>query len=79
MRSPLKLSVILLLVAHTGTLLACPDCALRTTGGQIEPQTLASKDAFSNSTLCMLAVFFLILGFMIFTMIKTCKELQPKC
>jgi heme/copper-type cytochrome/quinol oxidase subunit 2 len=55
---------------------ACPDCALTSTGGQIETQTIVSKLAFSSSTLFMLGIFFAVAGFMTWTMVKTCREIS---
>ena len=43
---------------------ACPDCALQGTGGQIEPLTVVSKAAFSSSTLFMIGIVFAVVGFM---------------
>ena len=57
---------------------ACPDCALTSTGGQIETQTIVSKLAFSSSTLFMLGIFFIVLGFMTWMMVKTCRELSKE-
>ena len=55
-------------------LLGCPDCSLITTGGIVEAQTIVAKEAFSNSTLIMLGVVFIVLGFMIFIFVKTIKD-----
>lgn len=56
--------------------LACPDCALKGTGGQIEPQTVVSKLAFSSSTLFMIGVVFAVIGFMSWIMVKTCRDIS---
>ena len=56
--------------------MACPDCALKGTGGQIEPQTVVSKLAFSSSTLFMIAVVFAVIGFMSWIMVKTCRDIS---
>jgi len=66
------LPVFILSLANT---MACPDCALKGTGGQIEPQTVVSKLAFSSSTLFMIGVVFAVLGFMSWIMVKTCREI----
>ena len=58
------------------TLQACPDCALKSSGGLIEPQTMTAKMAFSSSTLLLLGVFFSVVGFMIWIMVKTCRDLS---
>ena len=65
-----------LLIASLGTATACPDCALQGTGGQIEPLTLASKTAFSSSTLFMIGVVCAVVGFMFWMMVRTCREIS---
>ena len=67
------LSVFILSLANA---MACPDCALKGTGGQIEPQTVVSKLAFSSSTLFMIAVVFSVIGFMSWIMVKTCRDIS---
>jgi len=67
------LPVFILLLANA---LACPDCALKGTGGQIEPQTVVSKLAFSSSTLFMIGVVFAVIGFMSWIMVKTCRDIS---
>jgi hypothetical protein len=62
-----------LLVARAS---ACPDCLLKNSGGMIEPQTVMAKMAFSASTLFMIAISFSVIGFMVWTMIKTCRDLD---
>jgi hypothetical protein len=58
--------------------IACPDCTLQYSGGIIEPQTVAAKTAMSDSTLCMLGLFLLLVGFLVWSMIKTCRELAAQ-
>jgi hypothetical protein len=65
----------LFLLALAATARACPDCALKNSGGVIEPQTVTAKMALSDNTLFMILVVIGVLGFMVWTMIKTCKEL----
>jgi len=55
---------------------ACPDCSLINSGGIIEPQTVMSKLAFSLSTLFLLGMFFLVMSFLIWMMVKTCHDLS---
>ncbi len=57
---------------------ACPDCALKSSGGIIEPQTVMSKLAFSSSTLLLLGILFSVLGFLIWSMVKTCRDLSKE-
>ena len=64
-----------LLLAAAATVGACPDCALKNSGGVIEPQTVTAKMALSDNTLFMILVVIGVLGFMIWMMVKTCREL----
>ena len=57
---------------------ACPDCALKSSGGIIEPQTVMSKLAFSSSTLLLLGVLIAVLGFLVWSMVKTCRDLSKE-
>lgn len=54
---------------------ACPDCALKNSGGVIEPQTVTAKMALSDNTLFMILVVVAVIGFMVWMMVKTCREL----
>lgn len=58
------------------SLFACPDCALKNSGGIIEPQTVTAKLAFSTSTLIMLGIFFSVLGVLVWSMVKACRDLN---
>jgi heme/copper-type cytochrome/quinol oxidase subunit 2 len=76
-------SIRLLLVVFTSLLVtasatACPDCALLNSGGTIEPQTVMAKMAFSVSTLLMIGIFFTVVGFMTWMMVKTCRDLAKE-
>jgi len=53
---------------------ACPDCALRSSGGLIEPQTMTSKMAFSSSTLLLLGLVFTVIGLMVAYLISYCRQ-----
>jgi hypothetical protein len=64
------------LIMSLANAMACPDCALQGTGGQIEPMTIVSKAAFSSSTLFMIGVVFSVVGFMTWIMVKTCRDLS---
>ena len=61
-----------------GTASTCPDCALKNSGGMIEPQTVTAKIAFSSSTLFLLGTFLAVIGFMIWIMIKTSREISEE-
>ena len=53
---------------------ACPDCALQSSGGLIEPQTMTSKMAFSASTLVLLGLVFSVIGLMVGYLIHYCRQ-----
>ena len=75
--SKLPLMLALLWVGLSqSTARACPDCALKNSGGIIEPQTVMAKLAFSSSTFLLLLVLFSVLGFLVWSMVKTCRELD---
>ena len=66
----------LLLAVSTAT--ACPDCLLKNSGGIIEPQTTMAKLAFSASTIALILFSFFIIGVLVFSMIKACKDLEKE-
>jgi len=70
------LTILPVFILSLANALACPDCALKGTGGQIEPQTVVSKLAFSSSTLFMIGVVFAVIGFMSWIMVKTCRDIS---
>jgi heme/copper-type cytochrome/quinol oxidase subunit 2 len=53
---------------------ACPDCALQSSGGLIETQTMTSKMAFSMSTLFMLGIVFSVIGLMVVFLVRYCRQ-----
>lgn len=57
---------------------ACPDCLLVNSGGIIEPQTTMAKLAFSASTIALILFSFFIIGVLVFSMIKACKDLEKE-
>jgi len=69
------LGFLLPIFVQASNAVACPDCTLINSGGTIEPQTIAAKLAFSASTLLLMGVFFSVVGFLIWTMVKTCRQL----
>lgn len=69
-------SVWIVLFVAASNAIACPDCALKNSGGVIEPQTVMAKLAFSASTLLLLCVLFSVLGFMIWSMVRACRDLD---
>lgn len=77
MRFPKSLTSVLLLGAAASAG-ACPDCALKNSGGVIEPQTVTAKMALSDNTLFMILVVVGVIGFMVWMMVKTCRELAAQ-
>jgi len=78
MKPILSFLVFATMLMLSGVAYACPDCALINSGGVIEPQTVAAKMAFSWSTLCLLCVFFSVVGCMVWAMVKTCRDLAKE-
>ena len=64
------------LVVSATQVIACPDCTLINSGGVIEPQTVMAKEAFSSATLLLMGIFLSVIGFMIWSMVKACRELD---
>jgi heme/copper-type cytochrome/quinol oxidase subunit 2 len=64
--------------ALTAVSQACPDCTLKNSGGVIEPQTVTAKMALSDNTLFLIVVVIGVLGFMVWMMVKTCRELTKE-
>lgn len=72
------LRILPVLMASIAPVLACPDCALKNSGGVIEPQTVTAKMALSDNTLLMIAVVIGVLGFLIWSMVSTLRELEAQ-
>ena len=71
-------AAVMVMLAEGTNAVACPDCALKSSGGIIEPQTVMAKLAFSASTLLLLGVLISVLGFLIWSMVKTCRDLSKE-
>lgn len=72
-----NLTMVLVALFVTGSrAIACPDCTLISSSGPFEPQTMASKIAFSASTLLFIGIFFTVMGFLIWSMVKACRDLN---
>jgi len=69
-----KILTVSLFAAALAVADACPDCALKSSGGLIEPQTMSSKMAFSSSTLLMLGLVFSVIGLMAACLIHYCRQ-----
>lgn len=64
-----------LILAAAATAGACPDCKIQGNTSYVESQTATAKMALSDNTLFMIAVVLGVLGFMIWAMVKTCRDL----
>lgn len=64
------------LVVSAAQVIACPDCTLKNSGGVIEPQTVMAKEAFSYGTVVLMGIFLSVVAFMIWSMVKACRELD---
>jgi hypothetical protein len=71
----LSFPALLILAVHAN---ACPDCTLINSGGIIEPQTVMAKTAFSCSTLLFMGIVFSVMGFLVWMMVKTCRDLDQE-
>lgn len=72
------LPVLIVSMATMDVSRACPDCALKSSGGIIEPQTVTAKVALSDNTLLMILVVLGVLGFLIWSMVRTLRELEAQ-
>lgn len=77
MNVPKSLSAVLLTVA-AATAGACPDCKIQGNTGYVEPQTATAKMALSDNTLLMIVVVLGVIGFMVWMMVKTCRDLAKE-
>lgn len=66
------------IVVTASTAVACPDCTLQDSGGIIEPQTVMAKLAFSASTVLLMAIVFSAIGFLVWSMVKACRDLNKE-
>jgi hypothetical protein len=57
---------------------ACPDCALKNSGGIIEPQTVTAKMALSDNTLLMIGMVIGVMAVMIWSMVRTLRDLEAQ-
>ena len=67
-----------LLLAAASTAGACPDCGIMGNTSYVESQTATAKMALSNNTLFMIVVVLGVLGFMIWMMVRTCRDLAKE-
>ena len=69
---------IFVLVVSIAQVMACPDCTLINSGGVIEPQTVMAKEAFSSGTLLLMGIFLSVIGFLVWSMVKACRDLAKE-
>lgn len=67
-----------LILAAAATAGACPDCKIQGNTSYVESQTGTAKMALSDNTLFMIAVVLGVLGFMVWMMVKTCRDLAKE-
>ena len=67
-----------LLLATAAGAGACPDCSIRNNTTLVEQGSTTAKLALSDNVLLMIGIVFAVLGFMVWTMVKTCRELSAQ-
>lgn len=67
-----------LFLAAVATAGACPDCSIRNNTTLVEQGSTTAKMALSDNVLLMIGVVFSVLGFMVWMMVKTCRELAAQ-
>jgi heme/copper-type cytochrome/quinol oxidase subunit 2 len=67
-----------LLLAAAATAGACPDCSIKNNTTLVEQGSTTAKQALSDNTLFMIAVVLGVLGFMVWMMVKTCRDLAKE-
>jgi heme/copper-type cytochrome/quinol oxidase subunit 2 len=67
-----------LLLAAAATAGACPDCSIKNNTSLVEQGSTSAKLALSDNVLLMICIVSTVLGFMIWMMVKTCRELAAQ-
>jgi hypothetical protein len=67
-----------LLLAAAATAGACPDCSIKNNTSLVEQGSTSAKLALSDNVLLMICIVSTVLGFMIWMMAKTCRELAAQ-
>lgn len=67
-----------LLLAATASAGACPDCSIRNNTSMVEQGSTTAKLALSDNVLLMIGIVFAVLGFMVWMMVKTCREFDAR-
>lgn len=66
------------LLAAAATVGACPDCSIANNTTLVEQGSTTAKMALSDNVLLMIGIVFAVLGFMVWMMVKTCRELAEQ-
>jgi heme/copper-type cytochrome/quinol oxidase subunit 2 len=67
-----------LLLAAAASAGACPDCSIKNNTTLVEQGSTTAKLALSDNVLLMIGIVMSVLGFMIWMMVKTCRELAAQ-
>jgi heme/copper-type cytochrome/quinol oxidase subunit 2 len=67
-----------LLLAAAASAGACPDCSIKNNTSMVEQGSTTAKMALSDNVLLMIGIVFAVLGFMVWMMVKTCRELDAQ-
>lgn len=73
-----KLIPAALLLAAAASAWACPDCSIKNNTSLVEQGSTTAKMALSDNVLLMIGIVFAVLGFMVWMMVKTCRELDAQ-
>jgi heme/copper-type cytochrome/quinol oxidase subunit 2 len=57
---------------------ACPDCSIKNNTTMVEQGSTTAKLALSDNVLLMIVIVMSVLAFMIWMMVKTCRELAAQ-
>ena len=56
----------------------CPDCSIKNNTTLVEQGSTTAKMALSNNVLLMICIVLGVLGFMVWMMVRTCRELEAQ-
>lgn len=73
-----KFIPVVLFVAAASSSIGCPDCSIKNNTTLVEQGSTTAKLALSDNVLLMIGIVMSVLGFMIWMMVKTCRELAAQ-
>jgi heme/copper-type cytochrome/quinol oxidase subunit 2 len=73
-----KFIPVALFVSAVTSALACPDCSIKNNTTLVEQGSTTAKLALSDNVLLMIVIVMSVLAFMIWMMVKTCRELAAQ-